>query len=530
MCPEAKDFQTCNEALCHGCKIPGARPLIHCKECFGDALLCDSCCVRRHAENPLHMIELQRWNGQFCERTSLKALGLRIQLGHPLGETCPDPQCAHSEFVVTMDICNCEHAATAGAPEIQMLCARWFPVTDDKPKTCATMSMLDHFLMATLQSKTTLYDYYAALKKLTDNTGSYSRTTVKPPYRYHAFLRMCREYQHLLMLERAGRGHEPSGVTGTKAGELAVQCPCCPHPGVNLVDGWENASPEDAFMFILFLALDTELKDPPLSEGWAYMVERVPYRAFLMTVTDQKEMSTCSGLAVLDHANTKFSRGYSATGVGMGVCARHEFIQPNSVGDLQKGEHCINMDYIFASILRYHDPRLLKIISYDIVCQWWKNLLQRLKKLPPLMHIHGHTMPCQLLFSLNLVLGSAQTNGEGIERPWANIRGVATSTREMGPGLREDVLNCHWGHWNWLKLLGVRARAEYAAQLESFTTFLMQQSECVPAWLKMVQDFEKDGKNLNPYEAPFRGKCERREMPTTLTGLFSRMTEAQVLL
>jgi hypothetical protein len=49
-------------------------------------------------------------------------------------------------------------------------------------------------------------------------------------------------------------------------------------------------------------------------------------------------MSTCSGLAALDYANTKFSRGYSTTGVGMGVCARHEFIQPNGVGDLQKGE------------------------------------------------------------------------------------------------------------------------------------------------------------------------------------------------
>jgi hypothetical protein len=52
-------------------------------------------------------------------------------------------------------------------------------------------------------------------------------------------------------------------------------------------------------------------------------------------------MSTCSGLAALDYANTKFSRGYSATGVGMGVCARHEFVQPNGVGDLQRGEQCV---------------------------------------------------------------------------------------------------------------------------------------------------------------------------------------------
>ncbi|KAJ7661213.1 hypothetical protein B0H14DRAFT_2178788, partial [Mycena olivaceomarginata] len=77
---------------------------------------------------------------------------------------------------------------------------------------------------------------------------------------------------------------------------------------------------------------------PRLGTGWAYMLENMSYREYLLTVTDQKEMSTCSGLAALDYANTKFSRGYSSTGVGMGVCARHEFVQPNGVGDLQKGE------------------------------------------------------------------------------------------------------------------------------------------------------------------------------------------------
>lgn len=50
------------------------------------------------------------------------------------------------------------------------------------------------------------------------------------------------------------------------------------------------------------------------------------------------QMSTCTGLAALDHANTKYSRGYATTGVGVGVCARHEFIQRNGAVDLQKGE------------------------------------------------------------------------------------------------------------------------------------------------------------------------------------------------
>jgi hypothetical protein len=130
------------------------------------------------------------------------------------------------------------------------------------------------------------------------------------------------------------------------------------------------------------------------------------------------------------------------------------------------------MDYIFGSILRHKDPRLRKLISYDIICQWWKYLLERLQKLPPLvkitiilkmfrfvipkMHIHSHTLDCQVKFSLNLVPGSGQTDGEGIERPWASIGAIASSTRVSGPGARHDILDDHWNFWNWLKTIGLR--------------------------------------------------------------------------
>lgn len=102
-------------------------------------------------------------------------------------------------------------------------------------------------------------------------------------------------------------------------------------------------------------------KDPGLGIDWGYFVEAEPFRQYLLSVTDQKEvcvldldvrfrsvkikiyfqMSTCSGLAALDYANTKFSRGYAATGVCLGVCARHEFIQPNGAADLQVGERYV---------------------------------------------------------------------------------------------------------------------------------------------------------------------------------------------
>jgi hypothetical protein len=48
------------------------------------------------------------------------------------------------------------------------------------------------------------------------------------------------------MLKQAGQAHDPSGVKGTKPGELAVICQACPLPGINLPEGWENVPPEIA--------------------------------------------------------------------------------------------------------------------------------------------------------------------------------------------------------------------------------------------------------------------------------------------
>jgi len=53
-------------------------------------------------------------------------------------------------------------------------------------------------------------------------------------------MRIMREWQHLKMLKRAGRGHTLSGVMG----ELAVVCPACPHPGINIPLDWEDC-PDD---------------------------------------------------------------------------------------------------------------------------------------------------------------------------------------------------------------------------------------------------------------------------------------------
>jgi len=46
---------------------------------------------------------------------------------------------------------------------------------------------------------------------------------------------MIREYRNLKALKRAGRGHKLGGAAGTQPGELAVICPACPQPGINML-------------------------------------------------------------------------------------------------------------------------------------------------------------------------------------------------------------------------------------------------------------------------------------------------------
>jgi hypothetical protein len=87
----------------------------------------------------------------------------------------------------------------------------------------------------------TMYDFYKILENLTDAMG------IRPPDRNKEWIRMCRDYRHTMMLKRGARvqAYDPTGAEGTKQGELAILCPACPRPGVNLPEGWEKAPREE---------------------------------------------------------------------------------------------------------------------------------------------------------------------------------------------------------------------------------------------------------------------------------------------
>jgi hypothetical protein len=136
----------------------------------------------------------------------------------------------------------------------------------------------------------------------------------------------------------------------------------------------------------------------------------------------------------------------------------------------------VNMDYLVLSSLKF-SPLETLIVSYDIVCQWNKNLWERMKTYPhsiqlnrhselvvvflvPKFHLPAHIEKCQKQFSFNLTPHVGRTDGEAPERGWANSNPLSSSTKEMGPGSRRDTLDDHFGDWNYKKVIGLGKSAD----------------------------------------------------------------------
>ncbi|KAK7021990.1 hypothetical protein VNI00_017092 [Paramarasmius palmivorus] len=430
--------------------------LSRCRDCFSRRLLCAGCMVAEHQTRPFDRVE--KWNGSFFERTTLQKLGLIIQLGHPIGEKCSQPQPSRTGFVVvdlegiqdvSLQFCECRSVEAAGERWQQLMRARLYPATVAEPHTAFTFRTLSHFHHLTTQGKVSLYDFYYTLEKRTDALG-----ISDPKDRYEAFIRVMRQWRYLRMLQRSGIGNQPSQrIEDIRDGELAIRCPACPRPGVNMPENFTALSKHiDACFRLKRRQISNEKKDPGLFTGLAYFVSQKDYQPWLKSVGEQKETSTCSGLAAVDQANTKYSRGYATTGSMLCLCARHEIVEPTGMVDLRKGEKFALSDYAVGSSQRHSDERLFRVLCYDIACQYHKRFFERMACLPtvariglhkdrwkfavPKLHIQGHERRCQEYFALHFILGAGQTDGEGIEQHWANLGPIGTSTREMGPGHR----------------------------------------------------------------------------------------------
>jgi CxC2 like cysteine cluster associated with KDZ transposases len=145
-----------------------------CEECFSSTPSCRQCLVRSHQDLPLHHV--QQWTGTHFNRTCLSEMGLVLCLGHgtvrcpnaPVGSKGRPTVIVHTNGIhkLNIEFCCCAHASP---DPFQLTSAGLFPATTDQPETAFSFTVLKEFHAHTLSSKKSGYDYFIALRKLTNN-------------------------------------------------------------------------------------------------------------------------------------------------------------------------------------------------------------------------------------------------------------------------------------------------------------------------------------------------------------------------
>ncbi|KAI0682452.1 hypothetical protein BC835DRAFT_1235178, partial [Cytidiella melzeri] len=249
---------------------------------------CCSCIIQSHQSLPLHFLE--HWNRGFFKRCTLMDLGFIIQLGHHSGN-CPsiptekqnDPISRITVVNVTgvqdvhVQYCRCApaHSFTPKAQPLQFLSAQMWPSTYLRTCTVFTLQALQFFQQLTLQSKVSAYDYLGTLRHLTNNPCG---NDVKDCYQ--EFMRASHHYQYLCLLKWNGL----SVSRNIPSGSLAVLCPACPQPGINMDPTWRERPLDKRYLDALHYGKDGNFSlnqhdkkmdelDVALTEGAAYYAD-----------------------------------------------------------------------------------------------------------------------------------------------------------------------------------------------------------------------------------------------------------------
>jgi hypothetical protein len=211
-----------------------------------------------------------------------------------------------------------------------------------------------------------------------------------------------------------------------------------------------------------------------------------------------------------------------------------------------------NIDFILGSAMACAGKDIETVnISYDIMCAYIVNFWTRAASWPtilllpwylifrpfiPKFHLYAHGASCQGKFSLSYNSGVGRTHGESIEQFWAYIGIAATSTREMGPGLRQLVLEDMFGGSNHRKKVNlgkrsfifdqpsyihafpgrhfalhlpqaIRLRDAYQDIAAKFSATFPE--EVVKSWHAMVKAWQRDHSELSPFAEPEEGTFPR---------------------
>jgi hypothetical protein len=131
-----------------------------------------------------------------------------------------------SSGLISLPVIWCRCAASDQTQDEMLIDLQLLPASYEKIRTVFTFRCLDDYRLSNLECKTTAYQYFQRLKRLTNPAFPNS-----VPNRYHEFRRCSRQWRDLKLRKWFGFGHR---ILAPSRGDLALFCAACPQPGVNL--------------------------------------------------------------------------------------------------------------------------------------------------------------------------------------------------------------------------------------------------------------------------------------------------------
>jgi hypothetical protein len=133
---------------------------------------------------------------------------------------------------IAMISCTCRGGDD---PSLDLIAAQLLPASFKRIKTLFTAQVLDMYRLSNLELKASAYQFYQLLRRLTKPMAPAEVINL-----YREFRRMSRIWRWMKKLKWAGRVGNVAPVSAVGAGELAIYCPACPQPGINIPDDWKD--------------------------------------------------------------------------------------------------------------------------------------------------------------------------------------------------------------------------------------------------------------------------------------------------
>ncbi|KAI6162387.1 hypothetical protein EDD17DRAFT_1478587, partial [Pisolithus thermaeus] len=480
------------------CKICGKDGVYRCPDCMHQPLLCTDCCCSMHATHPFHRV--QQWTRDFFEDSALHMTSLQLHFGHD-GAPCPSTSAnvqatlsrhsqpagldeeewedidyiplhlrlpVGSKYLTVIDVtgvhfvlsqpCQCMNAESYHK---QLLCAKLYASTFEKPSMVFTFLVLDDFLRDNVECGTSGMNYYSKLCWVTSSMF---------PHLVPELLQVAQQWHLLKLLKWSGY---QGNLNGSMKGDLALFCVACPQPGINL-------SPKanlDDWRYTRTVVMDGNFKAEHMCEwrpdnqvwlmdGCGFMVTNLIITRGAHSLTVQQK-SACNNHKVISQASVSHGK-LNSTGVGATACAWHGCFYLHSVVDFQKGERQLNMDYSLCNALSYSTNGIQNVICfYDVNCTYMKNLQRQVDNTKVLeialslrimagigmWHVHGHKKECYARYSPLFIRGSGWVNSEIIETLWSTLNIVSTSTCGMTLPHCQELLDFQMNDSNFMKMI-----------------------------------------------------------------------------